>query len=429
MKYLAKLLTGKNSEWAQIIKYFIRSEIQRRAHGEDCLWWTPEEAMLLMPTLTLKHSPTSKNLLKGWFTVRKHLKLELRALMLPASLSFHQVVTLVKKYGEGTPWNERIVLPILRKLHITTLQHLRRSDGLGWQNIRGMCGRARITPTTTQETEITIFQRWMETVTITSEPLHQCPSWRWPTDRHKWSGWKKTSAFWRRMLTPAIPEYDLDSKWDITRPLKQWSTRWKEMWELPCLFRVKLWLWKIMRRAFFIGERAHRMTVADGVCIRCEEGIETIQHLFWSCRKAKSRWREFNRLLTEADHATTEGKSLLTCIDEGIEKKHSSEAFMLTLAVITKQIWRERNHRVFRHRETRQPLRLVLTEALEESVLTNTAPASTPNTERTEAASPVEDLHALTRCTAVQHDAERRTDVDTQSNTLVRVTTRTPWHI
>ncbi|KAL3681504.1 hypothetical protein R1sor_024460 [Riccia sorocarpa] len=66
VKYIVRLLSGENGEWAWMIKFFIKCEMKNRAQGSPFRAWSAEEVLLLAPSIQSPSSPTLRHLLKDW---------------------------------------------------------------------------------------------------------------------------------------------------------------------------------------------------------------------------------------------------------------------------------------------------------------------------------------------------------------------------
>lgn len=68
--------------------------------------------------------------------------------------------------------------------------------------------------------------------------------------------------------------------------------KWKSsVWNLPCAPKVKLFSWKLLKRAIPVGERlVERHVPVDPLCKRCGCS-ESITHLLFQCRFAQRVWQ------------------------------------------------------------------------------------------------------------------------------------------
>ncbi|KAL2611130.1 hypothetical protein R1flu_022822 [Riccia fluitans] len=129
MRYMSRLMDGEQSNWAQIIRFFIRQQMQRRASNREMKSWTAEEGLLLLPSLKMPQSEMANNILQSWFTFRKFLCLDVHDLALPGSITLRQLQLLFERYAPRRPFNERVIYPLLKRLGVHVLANL--DDGTG----------------------------------------------------------------------------------------------------------------------------------------------------------------------------------------------------------------------------------------------------------------------------------------------------------
>ncbi|KAL3700191.1 hypothetical protein R1sor_018213 [Riccia sorocarpa] len=359
MKYVARLLDGSRAEWAQMIKFFIKAELQRRAHGNQCRYWTPEEGLLLLPTIQCRNSPTARNILKGWLEVRKHLTLGSGRLDLPVSLSIHQLSALLIRYYEGDTYNHRIVQAWAKRAGITALSQLRTAAG-AWRQPREISRDQGRTLTASQAAELTRFHTWIQNVTPGPAELQKSRSWRWKGNVTPWTGWQKSTSFWSQLLYTLAGPHKLNRYWQIREPGIDWNIRWKNLWGSGLATRNKIWLWRVMRQALFTGERALKCRVSEGICQRCGEEVETTAHMLWSCREATLIWNRLKTILHQSGNPATLQQSLLSSIDASLAGLHTSPAASHLIVAATQAIWKDRNLKVFRNRRSNTPISLIL---------------------------------------------------------------------
>ncbi|KAL2650592.1 hypothetical protein R1flu_018720 [Riccia fluitans] len=126
------------------------------------------------------------------------------------------------------------------------------------------------------------------------------------------------------------------------------------------LLCTKTWVWKILRHAFFTGERATRLSVSQELCCRCRQAVETISHLFFECSHSITRWQQLQERPRRAgvDFRTTH--SLLEAIDEAVAMKKKGSSFIFILYSLTNAIWKDRNERLFHNKTQTTPLNVSL---------------------------------------------------------------------
>ncbi|KAL2608864.1 hypothetical protein R1flu_027437 [Riccia fluitans] len=83
MKYVGRLMNGNQADWAQMLRFLIRQQVQNRSSIREAKTWTAEECLLLMPSISLPHSETANAIVQSWLRCRKLLRLKAHNLALP----------------------------------------------------------------------------------------------------------------------------------------------------------------------------------------------------------------------------------------------------------------------------------------------------------------------------------------------------------
>ncbi|KAL2611482.1 hypothetical protein R1flu_023174 [Riccia fluitans] len=95
MKYARRLMNGEQSNWAQMMRWFIRQQMQKRSTIRETKLWTIEEGLLLLPSLLKPQSETTNNIIRSRFRCRKYLRLAEDTLVLPGNLTLRQIEELL----------------------------------------------------------------------------------------------------------------------------------------------------------------------------------------------------------------------------------------------------------------------------------------------------------------------------------------------
>ncbi|KAL3692214.1 hypothetical protein R1sor_005865 [Riccia sorocarpa] len=186
---------------------------------------------------------------------------------------------LIKRYWERDKIQNRILIPLLKKIGVQVLLHLNGPAGR-WKDCLTELGQKRIILTQEQRSEVRKFQHWIQHVKLGVGELQNSPSWRWGTEI-KWSGWARETKFWSRLIAAKTETEDLSDKWPDGGASLNWKQRWNLLWGKGGSLRTKVWVWRTLHRCFFTGERAGKMGVTDDLCQRCGRESETINHMFW----------------------------------------------------------------------------------------------------------------------------------------------------
>ncbi|KAL2622830.1 hypothetical protein R1flu_003035 [Riccia fluitans] len=211
-----------------------------------------------------------------------------------------------------------------------------------------------------------IFQQWLSTVKIGIQKLELSPSWRWRTEGTKWKGWLRPSKFWHNLNEMEETLEDLSPKWPAGTYQLTWRSRWKHLWKSAGPPRIKLWIWRLLRRAFFTGERMEIMQVAFNPCSRCNDEIETVPHLFYGCRDSRTRWNKLQEVITNGPSNLRIPYGLLELIDEAVATQRKGGPLIFILYSVTNSIWQDRNQVLYSQEPQRTPLQLSLEQACAE---------------------------------------------------------------
>ncbi|KAL2652664.1 hypothetical protein R1flu_020792 [Riccia fluitans] len=310
----------------------------------------------------MPQSETTNNVIKGWLRFKKYLSLDEHQLVLPGSLTLRQLQALMERYRSRKPYNDRVIHPLLKRLGIRVLANL--TDGLGnWINTVPKLRTNGVQLQQVQWEAMEVFQQWLNTVKIGTQKLKLSPSWRWRTEETQWKGWLRPSKFWHKLNKMEETLEDLSSKWPVGTYQLTWHCRWKHLWEGAGPPRIKLWIWRLLRRACFIGEHAATMQVAFDPCSRCNDDVETIPHLFYGCRDSMIRWNKLRELTTNGCTSFCIPHGLLELIDEAIVTQRKGGPLIFILYSVTNSIWQDRNQVLYNQKSQRTPLQLSLEQA------------------------------------------------------------------
>ncbi|KAL2621653.1 hypothetical protein R1flu_001858 [Riccia fluitans] len=362
MKYIGRILNGETTDWAEMARHFIRRQVQNKSYIREAKFWTAEECLLLLPSLSISCSETTNNMVQSWLRCRSCLRLQEQALALPGSFTLRQLRELLKRYSQAYPFNDKLVFPLLKRLGVRILANL--LDGSGnWMRIvtametKGFC----LDPI--QHEAIATFQSSLSSVHIGPQKIEDSPSWALKGSDRKWTGWLLPSKTWHNLLTKDEAPDDLTGKWPLGIYRLTWMERWKKLWEAGGLLRIKTWLRKLLRRAFFTGERASRMQVSQDLCCRCRQVIETVSHLFFECHHSITRWHQLQESAQRVGTSFCATHNLLDSIDEALITKKKGSSFIYILSSLTTTIWKDRNEMLFRNKTQETPLRVSLEQA------------------------------------------------------------------
>ncbi|KAL3686494.1 hypothetical protein R1sor_009068 [Riccia sorocarpa] len=202
------------------------------------------------------------------------------------------------------------------------------------------------------------WESWLSSQMTVQHTEGFLTSWRW-TDNTVIQTWRKDFRFWVTKFHK-IRDYEelLNHKWGISNLAKSWKWRWNCLWAAPISYRKKIWWWKVLQRGFFTGCRAREMTVSTGICERCRETEETLEHLFWSCRIV----RPWISALYRAGMLLGSSNTLMESIDTALERAAEDPSYIGGLGLLLEKTWKERNEKVFRKQLSVTPAAVLLKE-------------------------------------------------------------------
>ncbi|KAL3675639.1 hypothetical protein R1sor_025587 [Riccia sorocarpa] len=185
MKYIARLLQGENSEWADMMKFILRTEMNKMTKGKTYRWWTVEEGLLLLPNIPTPKGSRTRHFIQAWKRFRAYLTVSPDSWSLPGSITLSQLSILTKRYGSGYTFNNKILNPLLKKLRYSVLIHLQTPSG-GWRDIHRELTEIGVILSPAQEAEIGAFKIFLDMVSTDATSLQSSVSWRWHGDDSTW---------------------------------------------------------------------------------------------------------------------------------------------------------------------------------------------------------------------------------------------------
>ncbi|KAL3697958.1 hypothetical protein R1sor_012034 [Riccia sorocarpa] len=359
MKYVSRLMSGERTEWAEMSRYLIHKEMTARAKGAEYRWWTVEEGLLLLPSVPSPKNTTVRHMINAWKKFRKFLFLQEEEWNFPSSLTLSQFCTLIRLYSRSSSINDRVLLPIMKKLGFSVLVHLQDCSG-AWKNFRRELRHREIRLTEVQEREITNLHVLLRKTRTEVSMLQHSDSWRWESSEQSWKGWNRSTQFWAKLLPRKEEAEDLTPKWNMQEAQITWKQRWKAVWGSSGSYQSKIWIWRVLKNGFFTSERAERIGVSDEPCHRCDEESETTDHLFWGCRKVVPGWLQLRIRATESNVNFRIPATLIGTIDEAVTGRRKGHALLHIVSSYLQKIWRDRNQKVHENKDEQTPLAEIL---------------------------------------------------------------------
>lgn len=121
------------------------------------------------------------------------------------------------------------------------------------------------------------------------------------------------------------------------------DTVWKKVWDLDTIPRHKVLLWRIINKALPVRDDLHKRGInCSLLCPRCENGIETIDHLFLKCENTR---RELFGSNLGINFQSKPSSDFIEWLILFIYKNEKNT--IVNLAALLYSIWHARNQRIF----------------------------------------------------------------------------------
>ncbi|KAL3689358.1 hypothetical protein R1sor_015667 [Riccia sorocarpa] len=352
IKCIVKLLNGSEAEWAILTRSLILRTLRNGSYQRERRQCTAEEAITFLPLQKIQDSPTLSRMLKSWQEIKKKLKWDLEGVTLPRRSTIGQINMILEDEEQEPHGPIGRLIATLNRAEISNVAEgiAIWSAGSTWLSTLQAEG---IFLEETDNARLQEIENWIKEQqwSTEAEPLHN--SWRWRDSRERFQN-NHTIKVWTSKLARQQDFNDLlNDRWHLRDGGVNWSWRWVKLWQAHITYRRKTWLWKLLQRGLFTWSRAKEMGVAEGVCCRCHQAVESIEHLFWTCRKnQRCKWE-----MWKAGILHTPTDPLMTVVDTAFRDGTSNPSRLAALGLITKTIWRERNEKMFRNKNIRIPLR------------------------------------------------------------------------
>ncbi|KAL3677834.1 hypothetical protein R1sor_020790 [Riccia sorocarpa] len=215
------------------------------------------------------------------------------------------------------------------------------------------------------------------TQTPTQKPITEAAGWSWENQGDIPFSCRRTTKKWTQALREKRDLVEeLNRRWSVVNSPRQWKHRWKVIWNTRCFERVRFWIWRLVHRGFFTGCREFKMGVASRTCEGCDEDLETLENLWWSCRKVYTRkWQVLSMVSEGEDKAAPD--HLLGFIDYTLITKKCRNG---KVKVLSAYLEREKQYDLQREVD-QMPIRGILKIACDEleaeSILSGSLPTTT----------------------------------------------------
>ncbi|KAG7540795.1 Endonuclease/exonuclease/phosphatase superfamily [Arabidopsis thaliana x Arabidopsis arenosa] len=161
-------------------------------------------------------------------------------------------------------------------------------------------------------------------------------------------------SLWKRQNDSYKCKFSSQQTWHLIREANPRCEWYKVVWFPNATPKYSFITWIAIQNRLATGDRLLRWNVgANGSCAFCGEGVETRNHLFFSCPYSSQVWDALSRGIL--DHRfTTSWESLLSILTVSTTPRLHCFVLRYIFQISIHSIWRERNSR--RHGETPTPV-------------------------------------------------------------------------
>ncbi|KAL3685807.1 hypothetical protein R1sor_003829 [Riccia sorocarpa] len=361
VKKMEKKLThwtnrGDDTEWTQLAKSLILRTLRDGSYQRERCQWKAEDSLVLMNLQKVKASPTLSRMLRSWNRAKRIVCWKDSAGCIPKHLTMQQMVELRQWGMQQDERGYQQAIGTLKRAGLENMEavlDLKTRGGTWTEKIR----EGGIFPKEETLIRIQRIEDWVMEREIIAIDLLDMPGWEWRNGEHGFQ-WGVSLRSWMIKIGRRQSFYeDLNRWWAVNSTEAEWAARWNRLWASKISYRRRIWLWKLLQRWYFTGQRAAEMNISEGHCDRCMRTVETIEHIFWDCRVVQGR-KEGLRFIGAIAGANA---TLLDWISEGLENANKELAGITLITNFLDITWKEKNRRIFDNQRTHLPLGTILT--------------------------------------------------------------------
>ncbi|KAL3688431.1 hypothetical protein R1sor_014740 [Riccia sorocarpa] len=285
-------MADSEEKWILAAELLIRNANTRVSWSRERQGWSRQEILLLREPKRIPRAPTVTGLLESWGKARKKFCIQ----------NFEEVgsemsVTQATILGSRQNWFSEAEAIVCRR----TLKKEKISKVGEWKT----WAEQAISPVRESREQMSTKEIGRNFIISTQVNWKlQDITWCWKAGEGKITGWILPSHKWKHLAADRNYEaYALNKKWARQDPARRWNKRMAKLWKSRLHIRDKTWWWKLIHQGIPTLERASKWRGDSCICKRCNQGSESVTHIFIDCRRAQKKWKEWDRLLKR--NATT----------------------------------------------------------------------------------------------------------------------------
>ncbi|KAL3692443.1 hypothetical protein R1sor_006094 [Riccia sorocarpa] len=353
MKHVAKFFTHPDEEWVETAEQLIRSVNSRGREDRERSTWSFQDLLILKPPVRVHAAPTISGLLDCWNKARLKLHIDK-----PTRLDSELKPSMFLYLAHQQNW---ISLTVLRQEQ-KTLKQLSINSLKEWKPEaqrfldRNPHVTTTVTPEAAQHDTLKVLASSFSTDETTKRQVHE-REWYWQPRSKRFTGWTQTTATWKAVLREAFSTTEvLNRKWDWQDPTRKWAKRLSKIWKAPLPHKDKIWAWKMIQHGLPTLDRVEKWDHGDGICCRCKNSKESIEHLFIDRTDSQKKWHDWQSKTSGSKLRWRQTRNLIDMFDEAWRNQNWGQA--CALIKVTWSMWLDRNARTYssQARDTRSKL-------------------------------------------------------------------------
>ncbi|KAL3693350.1 hypothetical protein R1sor_007001 [Riccia sorocarpa] len=210
---------------------------------------------------------------------------------------------------------------------------------------------------------VSLLAEWVKNMTRDNRRITDPTQWSWdPTSDAKQTTWTKEIKEWKQII---IPPYQLRMKanasWGMNWDTRKWETLWKGVWQGSLFPRDKMWIWRILNKAFFTVERGATIGVTTAICKSCQQATENVDHMFLRCPHSIHTWGYLSDEIQQVTGRRMRDTSLPELLEDVLDPRNLAAAILFVVS--SRSIWKHRCKLVYEGKNEQVLVKVIVREA------------------------------------------------------------------
>jgi hypothetical protein len=347
-RWPVKLIADPKSTWSKLFQANLESLPWSHKKRNRWLGYSFLDKVVFFQPSRFGKLHYTKNIWFAWEQLQQFLSYKFKGNDLPSHWAVEDVIKLTPSIRQYSPSHQKRIVNFLGKLQVKTVKDLWDNNRKVWKNFDRKLYRIRGLPDWIFNAIKSLLNDIHEANSIlahgTSEPAH----WKW--QGHKKPGIQiSASKVYHLMLNSSLDSEQLNRWWHSNDMPLVWKARWLLLWAADIALKGRTFLWRVLANGLFTGARANKIIPGSGICMYCNQELETITHLFFTCPYAQEVWQHTARFYGAPLHnnLVSSSQSFIELLDQCLGSKAVDTARILILYETVYMIWQKCNKQLF----------------------------------------------------------------------------------